>query len=420
MKRILFIVACVSFISMPSIAKIKIIPYTQNYTENTPVISKSECENYFSEEHEFLKNKNYEVAYEKWMAVFTTCPDIQRQLYSDGARILEQLYANAGDNESEKIRIGDIVMQMYDKRIEYFGADERYPASYVLSLKALDYKKYFESTKAYSRDTVYTWLHEAMSHHQCAPDLKALELLFDLSCENYNAHKSNQNIIELLYEDYCNVMAGLNIVIYDSTSTKRDMAKQMKEQIIRKDVFRDQNCENYIPTTKTSNVKQETSASKAKSCLKNKNYTDAIFHFKRAIVECSSINEQADYLYLIAQCYQTLRDYPMAVEYAKKSLALKPDQGRCYLIMGYCYASAKLFSGDTVREKILNKSVYWVACDMFAKAKEDPSTQDKAERNIATYSKYFPTAEERSNLRDDFKGDTFFVGGWINVTTRIR
>ena len=57
---------------------------------------------------------------------------------------------------------------------------------------------------------------------------------------------------------------------------------------------------------------------------------------------------------------------------------------------------------------------------MFEKAKSDPSTASKAAQAIATYSKYFPTKEERFDLPKEFKGTTFFVGGWVNVTTRIR
>ena len=62
--------------------------------------------------------------------------------------------------------------------------------------------------------------------------------------------------------------------------------------------------------------------------------------------------------------------------------------------------------------------VSFISMPSIAKIKIIPYTQNYTE--IATYSKYFPTAEERSNFRDDFIGDTFFVGGWINVTTRIR
>ncbi|MBQ2541174.1 MAG: tetratricopeptide repeat protein [Paludibacteraceae bacterium] len=428
-------------------------------------IPKDECEDYFSLEHESLRNKDYQTAYEQWMPVFTTCPDIQRQLYTDGARILEALYkeAKAQNNEQEMIRIANLIMKMYDKRMQYFGDDERYPISYILSTKAVDYKTYFEGTEAYSRDTVYVWLHEAMKHDQASPFLAALEMLFNMSFENYQADKTNQEKADLFVEDYNNVLVGLAILVDDTTYANRELAGQKKDwfdqqfaqsgvadcskldelyagavkehandySVLRRlaALYRQMDCEEspvYAEAIKQMKILRPAeqvasgSAGQAKLCLKKKDYQGAITNFKKALTETNSASDKADYLYLIAQCYYASKSYQTAADFAKQSLGVKPGQGRCYMLIGNCYATAKPYSGNSAREKILNKTVFWAACDMFEKAKADPSTAAKAASAIATYSKYFPTKEERFDLPKDFKGTTFFVGGWVNVTTRIR
>lgn len=431
------------------------------------LIPQDECEDYFSLEHESLKNKDYETAYEQWKAVMTTCPGIQRQLYTDGAHILEALYKNAKDagNEQEMIRYANEIMNMYDKRMQFFGDDERYPISYILSTKAVDYKTYFEGTEAYSRDTVYAWLHEAMKHDQASPFLSALEMLFNMSYENYTADKTNQEKADLFVEDYNNVLVGLAILVDDTTYANRELAGQKKDwfdqvfaqsgvadcskldelygkvvdanmndySILRRvaALYRQMDCEESAVYAKAisqmkvlrpadQNAYGSGAAGLAKKCLKNKDYQGAITNFKKALGETSSANDKADYLYLIAQCYYASKSYQSAADYAKQSLGVKPGQGRCYMLLGNCYATAKPYPGNSAKDKILNKTVFWAACDMFEKAKADPSTASKAAQAIATYSKYFPTKEERFDLPKEFKGTTFFVGGWVNVTTRIR
>lgn len=425
-------------------------------------IPAEECEDYFSLAHESLRSKQYEDAYEQWMAVFKTCPDIQRQLYTDGARILEALYKKTND-EQEKIRLANLIMEMYDQRVVFFGDDERYPVSYILSLKALDYRTYFEGTQAYSRDTVYSWLHEAMQYDQASPSLVALETLFNMSYENYRADRAAN--ADAFIQDYNNVEVGLEILIEDSTYENRELAAGKKEyfdqifagsgaadpakldEIYGKvladnledysklfrlaslyrqmkytdsDIYKTaiENMQRLRPSTTSSAV--ASTANTAKACMNRKDYSGAIANFQKALGETSSASEKADYYYYMAACAQAQRNFQQAVAYAKQSLAQKAGQGRCYIIIGVAYANAKPFNSGSAKDKVLNKSVFWAACDMFEMARKDPSTATQAGKMIATYSKYFPTAEERFDLSKEFKGATFFVPGWVGVTTRIR
>jgi hypothetical protein len=111
-----------------------------------------------------------------------------------------------------------------------------------------------------------------------------------------------------------------------------------------------------------------------------------------------------------------MKNYQQGAAYAQQALDIDAEDGRCYLLMGICYASAKLYE-----DPVLARSVFWVACDMFRKAKSvDSSCASDANKLIATYSQYFPTKEEVFFHRDLNEGAPFRVGGWVNKTTTCR
>ena len=175
---------------------------------------------------------------------------------------------------------------------------------------------------------------------------------------------------------------------------------------------------------------QESAAGCASMSAKKGDYVQAIAYYdqaiKLALVE-DAMEDVADYQYNVAFYYfNNLKKYPEARDYARASIAtlqglgMNKGQGRCYIIIGMCYASSQLHPNDP-KGRILNKTVYWAAVDKFIKAKQvDPSVEAQASEFIHTYSKYFPTKEERFDLPNEFSGDTYTVGGWINEKTAIR
>jgi tetratricopeptide (TPR) repeat protein len=163
---------------------------------------------------------------------------------------------------------------------------------------------------------------------------------------------------------------------------------------------------------------------------KKGDYEGAITYYDQAIklamVE-DALEDVADYQYNAAfYCYNNLKKYPEARKYAQASIATlsglgqNKGQGRCYIIIGMCYAATRLYGNDA-KGAILNKTVYWAAVDKFVKAKQvDPSVEAQASEFINSYSKYYPTKEERFDLPGEFSGNTYYVGGWIGESTTIR
>ena len=172
---------------------------------------------------------------------------------------------------------------------------------------------------------------------------------------------------------------------------------------------------------------EESAAGCAKMCMKKEDWRGAIAYYNEAIslIDEEDDDDQDDYLYNIAFIYMDkLKNYPEARKYARQSLEVVANQGRCYILIGCCYAAAKPYSEPeypAAKAAILNKTVFWAAVDQFNKAKSvDPSCAADADKLIAAYSKYYPTKEEMFDLPNELGGPTYIVGGWINEKTTCR
>jgi hypothetical protein len=113
--------------------------------EAEPTITE-ECVMNVSLFHEAVKNKMYADAYGPWWEVYTTCPNANKSIYTDGAKIVEALY-QATTDEAEKARLANLAVEMQDKRIRFFGNDPKYPKAYILGEKGLAYIDFFGETK---------------------------------------------------------------------------------------------------------------------------------------------------------------------------------------------------------------------------------------------------------------------------------
>jgi tetratricopeptide (TPR) repeat protein len=151
-------------------------------------------------------------------------------------------------------------------------------------------------------------------------------------------------------------------------------------------------------------------------CIKKGDLNGAVEYYLDALAKTTDNEDKADYLYRLANVYVSLKNYQQGASYAFQALELSPEDGRCYLLIGICYAAAKVSS-----DPILARSVYWVACDMFNKAKQvDASCTADANKLIATYRQYFPSKEDVFFHKELNEGQPYRVGGWINRTTTCR
>ncbi len=91
-----------------------------------------------------VKLKNYQDAYNPWRVVFDECPLAKKTtLYTDGVKIVKALYASEKD-ATQKEEYYNLLLKVYDQRIQYYGKNAKYPATYLKGMKALDMLSYKE------------------------------------------------------------------------------------------------------------------------------------------------------------------------------------------------------------------------------------------------------------------------------------
>lgn len=431
--------------------------------EEDPVITE-ECVMNVSLFHESVKNKMYADAYGPWWEVYTTCPNANKSIYSDGAKIVEALY-QATNDPAEKERLAKLAVEMQDKRIRYFGNDAKYPKAYILGEKGLAYVDFYGETKlAEARECLRQSVEGMGNKSKVMVLVKLVDVSYALYKQDQNgkaeqfisdyeiasnalgdqaADASNKNAeIAGKQKDYvdnifaisgaadCSKLDEIYGAVVKENLTNLDMLQKIAKLYKR---VRCTESEVYFAACEAAHKlqpTQESAAGCASMAAKKGDYEAAIAYYDQAIklamVE-DELEDVADYQYNAAfYCYNNLKKYAEARKYAQASIATlsglgqNKGQGRCYIIIGMCYAATRLYGNDA-KGAILNKTVYWAAVDKFYKAKQvDPSVEAQASEFISTYSRYFPTKEERFDLPNEFSGSTYFVGGWIGETTNIR
>ena len=431
--------------------------------EAEPTITE-ECVINVSLFHESVKNKMYADAYGPWWEVYSTCPNANKSIYTDGAKIVEALYLATTD-AAEKERLAKLAVEMQDKRIRYFGNDPKYPKAYILGEKGMAYVDFYGDTKlAEAREC----LHQSVEGMGANSKIMVLVKLVDVSYALYkqdpngkaeqfisdyemasnalgeqaaNANNKNaeiagkqkdyvDNIFAISGAADCSKLDEIYAAAVQENLTNLDMLQKIAKLYKR---VRCTESDVYFTACEAAHKlqpTQESAAGCASMAAKKGDYEAAVAYYDQAIqyamVE-DELEDVADYQYNAAvYCFANLKKYPEARKYAQASistlsgLGINKGQGRCYIIIGMAYAASRPYGNDA-KGAILNKTVYWAAVDKFVKAKQvDPSVEATANEYISSYSRYYPTKEERFDLPNEFSGSTFYVGDWIGETTAIR
>ena len=90
---------------------------------------------------EYYKQKSFSDAYQPWLWLVENAPKRTKNLYLHGPKILRALIEET-DNDIEKQNLIDLLILVYDYRLEHYPGKE----GYVLALKGKDMYKYRSST----------------------------------------------------------------------------------------------------------------------------------------------------------------------------------------------------------------------------------------------------------------------------------
>ena len=451
MKKVLLLILCV-LVPMVGFAQKKKKKKGAEPVVEAPVVvtlSDEECMVNMSLFHESVKNEQYGEAYTYWLPVYQSRPDLNKAIYTDGAKILDYRYQQATDENVRKA-LRDSIMRLHDDRIKYFD-EARYPDEYVLGVKAMDYLTYFPEDELAL--PAYEWLKTSVTALGAKSQITVLRKFVEVS---YNIYKSNQDQYgDQFLADYQMASGALDQIaaaggknaehathqkayvdrLYAASGAADcDQMDQMYASVVKESandieklgsimkLYRRLGCTEsdvYFSAAEHAHKLQTTSESAAgcaQMCIKKGDYKGAVEYYLDALAKATDQDDKADYLYRLATVYVSLNNYQQAASYAYQALELAPEDGRCYLVIGICYAGAKIYN-----DPILQRSVFWVACDMFQKAKNvDASCAGDANKLIATYKQYFPSKEDVFFHKELNEGQPFRVGGWINKSTICR
>ena len=452
MKKLLIIALC-AIVPMAGFAQKKAKKGKKTQEEVVApvveVLSDEECLMNLSLFHESVKNKQYDEAYGFWLPVYQSRPDLNKAIYTDGAEILNHRYQQATD-DAHRNALRDSIMKLHDERIKFFD-DPKYPDAYVLGLKGMDYLTYYPEDELGVQ--AYDCLKQSVEGMGENSQITVLRKLVEVS---YNIYKSNVDQYgDQFLADYQKAAALLDAIVVKggknasaaqsqkayvdrlyAASGAADCGQmdQMYASVVAESandieklgsimkLYRRLGCTEsdvYFAAAEHAHKLQpnsESAAGCAQMCLKKEDYAGAVEYYKQALSLVNNDEDKADYLYRMANVYVAMKNYQQGATVAQQALDVNAEDGRCYLLLGICYASAKVSD-----DPILQRSVFWVACDMFRKAKTvDSSCAADANKLIATYSQYFPSKEDVFFHRDLNEGAPYRVGGWVNKTTTCR
>ena len=155
----------------------------------------------------------------------------------------------------------------------------------------------------------------------------------------------------------------------------------------------------------------------ARSFKKSGNDSKATSYYLKAADLATDDKDKVDIYINLAKTSKNAKEYSKVREYARKALAINPNNGVAYILIGDAYAASATSCGTG---KLGRGGVYLAAVDKYIKARSvDPSVTSEANEKISKYTAYFPVKENVFflNLKD---GDSYSVGCWIGETTTIR
>lgn len=407
------------------------------------------CITHTSLYREFYKQKNFEDALPHWRWVFKNCPLASQNMYIDGAKMMAIKIKEAKDQKTRDSYI-DTLMMVYENRIKYFGDTPTSREGMVLGREAIELENYRPSDTV----KVYQYLRRSVElegvksepiivsryfvnvsnqvRNKRFPVDTIAELydrlsdLVDAKLEivkndtsNLTKWNSVRALMENLFEPFatCDEIDRIFTRKFNKTPNDTVLLKKITRLLDIKDCT-DRNL--FFLATENLHKAKPTGQSAylmGKLYLIKNDISKAESYFVEAIPNLDDVLKAKTCYYLAKINYDQKR-YSEARSYALKSLAIKPNDGKCYMLIGNMYAASAASCGGS--DEIASRAGYWAAVDKFTKARNvDPGVADEANNAISTYSSYFPT-RERLFFNDVKEGSSYSVGCWISETTTVR
>lgn len=402
------------------------------------------CIRNYSIYREYSRQREYETAYSYWKIPFDECPLINKNIYLDGVKIFRSRIEESTSPEQEQNNL-DTLMLIYERRIQYFGDKGN-----VRGRQGVDLLRYGRDNLDYIKQA-YTYLNESIELRKSKSSDAVLGSYFSTSIVLYQNNEVDANTV---IEDYILVSEIIDEVLEKNPTKKGfdNLKESVNDNFVNEGPGECETLVSYFNQKLESKQEDVDFLRMLTSLLRNRECTDselfyhasknlhrlsptaeaalnlAIMDFKKGEFTGSSkyyqqaVNletdedKKADYYFGMAACNNEMDNKQKARELALKAASIRTNWGEPYILIGQLYADSKADCSSIG----LPNAVYWVAVDMFLKAKTiDPSVEEKANKLILAYSKYFPNKEE-AFFQNVTEGNSYSIGCWINETTKAR
>lgn len=432
-----------------------------------------ECAQNLSIFAEFAKVKNYDSAYEPWMAVREACPKMNAAIFTYGELILKDRIKREIDTEASK----QDLLKLYDEWAENFPSRKGVSRlGDIISRKAqamLDYKTADLKTIYNTYDQAYT---------TDATSFKNPKLLYNYFKTMYDRYKQGDAEVttELLFNKYeevsekfelesVNLSKRLDVILkkeeagtpLTSRETKNKRVYGVNSNAIgtflsnlNAIIAKEATCENLIPLYQRNFeenkmdpiwLKRAASRMDSKECSddpffvtlvealhnldpsadsayylgllndKKGNSNEALEYYEESIELETDNYKKAKILFKIATKFKNAGRKSSARSYAQKALNFQPSMGRAYILISSLYASSANDCGDTQFNK---RAVYWLAADVARKAgRVDASLKSFANKTAASYVGRAPSKTDI--FTEGNEGATIKFNCWINTSITV-
>ncbi len=392
---------------------------------------------------EFYKHNNYKDAIGPWRKVFSECPASSERMYVEGVSMYRKFIDDATNDERREELI-DTLMLIYGRRMEYFN-----DRGNVLGRKGIDLLRY-RRTEIEAVEEAYGYLKESIEVGQ-RKSRDAVMITFisaSITLNQTGRIEDDQTI-----EDYFMVTEILDPLVGRSSRWERAKAtidenmlksglltcdalneyfgpkfeankddKEFLQQVIT--FYSASGCDRadlYVQASEKMyeiDPGAESAHNLAILFISKNNYLKAIRYLKEACAAGGAIDDEtrSEWFYELGVVTSANGDYCDAIDYAREAIALNPDYGKAYILLGDAYIASR----SNLGEEFEQRTAFWAAADKYAKAASvDPGVADEAEQKLNDYRSQYPDKEEVF-FRDMKEGDSYLVGGCIDEYTTVR
>lgn len=388
-----------------------------------------------------LRAKDYPDARRYWKQAHSTCVRNIKSMYVQGIKIYRGIIKQEQDYATKQLQI-DSLFWIYDERITYIGEE-----GYVRGRKGSDMMRFREE----EADKALFEL--AKCHDLEGIKMEAPALQYYLLANDYAFHHD-----QIDRDTWYNHLERMLILLDEIRAGKDPVAENTFFKLFGEVDFycrKHMTCDEMVATIKArlkahpemkSICREGLKLLHLSNCLDNDLFYDLMdctiahgdVHDPRDLVDVIRIRQGCDtmrqaiekllptapdslkewYYLEIAKCYLINGNYPKTRTYAEKALAINPNSGKAYIYIGDAYSASR--NSCAVSGLCQIKAVFWIAEDMYQKAKQvDPAVAKLAVKKIKETKAMFPTVNDcfYESLQ---QGAPYTVGCWINRGTSVK